>query len=259
MDWAKDDPRRTYVLHVHAAMSAVGRRREPAASYESAAVMHNIDLFKHPEKTVTLTVPRGPIGTRAGGVVVHNAELPPAQLAKKYEVRVTNPARTVADLARTLPFMEAVVAADSALRQKLAGKEEVRAVLNGCASWPGTGQAQRVIEFANPGGESVLESCARVILAERIPEATPELQYGITGPGFTYRVDLYYAAYRTIVELDGMMKYETRNDIRKQFDRDRALRDAGYKIVHVTWHELFDTPETVAGRIRKAFAAPSPW
>ena len=172
---------------------------------------------------------------------------------------IRNPARTVADLARTLPFMEAVVVADSATRQKLVGKAEVRAVLDGCASWPGTGQAQRVIEFANRGAESVLESCARVILAERIPEAIPEVQYNIPDPGLSYRVDLYYAKYRTIVELDGMMKYETRNDIRKQFDRDRALRDVGYKVVHVTWHELFDTPKTVVERIRKAFAAPSPW
>ena len=39
--------------------------------------------------------------------------------------------------------------------------------------------------------------------------------------------------------------------------RDIRLRDAGYKVVHFTWSELFGTPERVIARIRAAFAAPS--
>jgi very-short-patch-repair endonuclease len=36
-----------------------------------------------------------------------------------------------------------------------------------------------------------------------------------------------------------------------------VLRDAGYKVVHFTWRELFESPETVINRIRKALAAPT--
>ena len=39
--------------------------------------------------------------------------------------------------------------------------------------------------------------------------------------------------------------------------RDIRLRDAGYKVVHFTWSELFGTPERVIARIRAAFAAPT--
>ena len=44
-----------------------------------------------------------------------------------------------------------------------------------------------------------------------------------------------------------------------QFRRDRLLRDAGYKVVHFTWRELFESPKTVIDRIRKALAAPVPY
>ena len=35
--------------------------------------------------------------------------------------------------------------------------------------------------------------------------------------------------------------------------RDRLLQEAGFKVVHVTWQELFGDPAQVAGRIREAF------
>ncbi|MGH3164434.1 MAG: DUF559 domain-containing protein [Trebonia sp.] len=259
MEWSAGDPRRSHLLYVRAALDTIGRSRSPVASFQSAAVMHNFDLLKHPGETVTLTMAPGQrIGARAGGVIVHSAALPRAQRFVMDRIPVTNPARTVADLARTLPFAEAVVVADSALHHDVASQSEVRAVLEGCASWPGSRRAQRAIGFADGGAESVLESCGRVLLAEYFTE-TPVVQYSIEVPGLRYHVDLYYARYKTIVEFDGMVKYDEKKDIRDQFQRDRVLRDAGYKIVHVTWDEIFRTPEVAIERVRRAFAAPSPF
>ena len=56
-----------------------------------------------------------------------------------------------------------------------------------------------------------------------------------------------------------MAKYENPGRARDQIRRDRLLRDAGYKVVHFTWRELFETPEAVIGRIRKAFASATPF
>jgi very-short-patch-repair endonuclease len=56
-----------------------------------------------------------------------------------------------------------------------------------------------------------------------------------------------------------MAKYEEPGRARDQIRRDRLLRDAGYKVVHFTWRELFDTPEVVIARIGRAFAAPAPF
>lgn len=171
---------------------------------------------------------------------------------------VTSGQRTVADLARALPFMDAVVVADSALNAGLAEKSELLAVVKACKGWPGARLAHRAIEFADAGADSPLESCGRVVIHEHGIEA-PRVQVALRGDRFDYTVDLYWDKHRTVVEFDGMVKYAAGKALRDQFERDRVLRDAGYKVVHVTWKELFGDPALVIERIRRAFASGTPF
>ena len=97
-----------------------------------------------------------------------------------YSLPVTTVARTVADLARTLPFMDAVAVADSALNQEKTTKPEILQVLEKCNGWPGVRQARRALEFADDRAESPLESAARVVFAEAGLDP-PELQVTIHG------------------------------------------------------------------------------
>jgi hypothetical protein len=76
------------------------------------------------------------------------------------------------------------------LRAGLTTQEGLRTVCHECPRWPGIRQARRVVDFANPGAESVLESCARVVFHEYGLEA-PELQFTVTGADFRYSVDFY--------------------------------------------------------------------
>jgi very-short-patch-repair endonuclease len=41
--------------------------------------------------------------------------------------------------------------------------------------------------------------------------------------------------------------------------RDRLLREAGYKLVHVTWAEVLHQPQRVVDRILGAFEATTPY
>lgn len=256
MDWAGDNPRRRHVLHVYAAMDSVGRGA--VASHQSAAVMHGLDLLDNPGNVATLTFPPGSgrTGPRSRGIRCYAAALPARHVSRMYKVAVTSVERTVVDLARSLPFMAAVVVTDSALHADLVSRPGLMKVVTECAGWPGVSRAGQAIAFADPRAESVLESCGRVIIHEHGLEP-PEPQVTIRGPGYSYTVDLYFPRHKTIVEFDGMVKYETRKDLQHQFRRDTVLRDAGYKVVHVTWRELFQTPELVIERIRKAFSARS--
>lgn len=258
MEWAGDDLRRAHVLRVFAATASVGR--DAVASHQSAAVIHGLDLLQHAGDVVTLTLPPQRRWSRAksGLVVFHGAALPPGHVTRKYGAPVTSVARTVVDLARTLPFMDAVVTADSALRSDEVSKPGLLKVIGECARWPGVQQAGKAIAFADPRAESVLESCGRVVLHESGLEP-PELQVTLRGPGYSYTVDFYFARYKTIVEADGLSKYASKEDLARQFRRDRVLRDAGYRVVHFTWRELFETPDVVVERIRKAFASASPF
>ena len=238
---AEADPRFGYALQVAAVRTAGARKA--VASHHSAAQMHGLDLLgKLHEGTVTLTVSSG---ARTGpynrtGVIRHVAELPDAHVAKLFGVPVTTAARTVADIARTTSFREGVVVADSALRERLASKTEIRRVLASCARWPGISQARDVADFASASAESVLESCARVSFRDQgLPP--PELQVHIIGRTghFVARVDFLWRQYRTVAEADGLLKYDGRDDAIAELKRDRLLREAGYEVIHFTWKELF--------------------
>jgi Transcriptional regulator, AbiEi antitoxin/Protein of unknown function (DUF559) len=252
------DSRQAHALRVAAARACVGPGA--VASHQSAAILHGIDLLKSPaDDTVWLTRPRDRYrGRPPNGVRLYSARLPGQHVRTLYGLPVTTATRTVIDLARTLTFMEGVVAVDSALRLGKTTDMGLAAALRSCAGWPGADRAKRVTGFANADAGSALESCARVVFADAgLP--TPVLQAAIaTAEGaFIGRVDFCWPSYRVIAEADGMAKYDDPGRARDQIMRDIRLRDAGYKVVHFTWGELFGTPERVIARIRVAFAAPT--
>ena len=245
------------VAAVTAGQSAPGA----VASHQSAALMHGLDLLEQPPgDLVWLTRRPGTYrGRSAPGVRLHSAGLPSDHVTTLYGVAVTTAARTVVDLARSQPFMAGVVVADSALHLGKTTPRDLSRMLRCCAGWPGIGRASRVAESATELSESVLETCARVIFAEAgLPP--PRLQANVIRNGeFIGRVDFCWEQHRTIAEADGMAKYENPQRARDEIRRDRLLREAGYKVVHFTWAELFGAPDRVIARLREAFAAPTPY
>ena len=122
-----------------------------------------------------------------------------------------------------------------------------------CARRQGARRAASVIDFADGGAESPLESIARVAFADcGLPP--PELQVWLGGTSEPVgRVDFYWKQYRTIAEVDGAIKYADPQRARAQLRRDSLLREDGFEVVHFTWQQITQTPEHVAASIRKAF------
>jgi predicted transcriptional regulator of viral defense system len=221
-------------------------------SHESAAYLHSIDLLSK-QDAATLTCSRHRGSTARAGIRLHVADVPAEHVSTMARLPVTTPARTVVDLARTLSFQGGVVTADSALQLKRVTKAELSAVLATCARWPGARRAAEVIDFADGGAESPLESIARIAFADcGLPP--PELQVWLGGGVEPVgRVDFFWKQYRTIAEVDGALKYADPQRARAQLRRDSLLRDDGFEVVHFTWQQITQTPEQVAASIRKAF------
>jgi len=253
-----DDPARVHALRVAAAL--LPARALACASHQSAAILHGLDLLERPQESlVTLTRPPHVRGSRAGGndLKVHAATLSPGHVTKHYGLPVTSVARTVIDLARALPFQHGVVVADSALHARKTTHDELDLVLAACSAWPGGERARHVVAFSDHRAESVLESCARVTFDERgLPP--PELQVDIGDDQIIGRVDFYWGQYLTIAEADGMIKYADAGRAVRQLERDQLLREAGFKVVHFTWRQLFRETDRLIARIREAFARPGP-
>jgi len=230
-------------------------------SHSSAAVALGLPVWGVDLSVVHVTRPARGQGRCEAGVVHHVATLPAQHLRVVDGLRLTSPARTVLDLARTFGFEPGVVTADAALHRSLVSRQQLLELHLACGDWPGARVAGRVVEFADGLAESVGESRTRVLfLVEGLPK--PRLQVRIwRGPVLLGRVDLYVDEACTVVEFDGRMKYriEPGDDPRKAADvlwaeklREDDIRGEGHEFARVTWPDL-DRPAATAQRLRVVF------
>ncbi len=253
---AQADPAQGHALEVAAALLAL--ETDAVGSHQSAARVHGLSLLTA-GGPVSLMRPRGAGSTKTvpRDVRVRTASLPPGHVCRRHGVMITTVARSVVDLARTVPFRQGVVAADSALRSSEVGSAELRAALAYCRGWPGSKRAAEVVAFADALAESVLESLARVMCAEHgLPPPQTQVVLGDAfGP--IGRVDLYWAEYGVVGEADGMGKYGGRHVLVAEKQRQERLENAGFHVVRFTWDDVLRYPEQTVARIRAAFARAS--
>src|SRR5918998_450288 len=172
-------------------------------SHGSAAVLHRLPVWAAAIERVHATRSRSGNGRRRSLVHVHGAPLDATDICLVDGVAVTSIARTVLDLARTLPMEQAVAVGDRALREGLPVSDLAAGLLR-MERWPGVRQARRVVQFLDPRSESVGESVSRVrFQSDGLP--APEPQYTIRAADGTFiaRVDFLWKAQRTVGEFDG--------------------------------------------------------
>ena len=213
-----------------------------------------------PLDRVQVTRNRSRSGARRGSRVhVHSAPLADDEMVVVDGVVCTCLARTVVDLAREVPFEQAVVCADAALR---AGVERpaLDAALRRARGWPGVPAARRAVAFADGGSESVGESRSRVAIAlAGLP--APTVQWPVRIGGSTAYTDFGWSQQRTVGEFDGKVKYgrllkpgqDVGEIVYAEKLREDAIRDEGWQVVRWTWLDLRDFGPTAA-RIRARFA-----
>ena len=240
-----------------------GLRLPAVVSHASAAVLLGIPLWSTHLGLVHITRPRPANGGKSGSLLCHTATLPDDAIVEVSGIRITSPARTIADLARQLPFEQAVVAADGAIFRKLMTAEQLDAAVAAISGAPGGRSAIRVARFASGLSESVGESRSRVMMY-RASLPDPELQVKVHDANGTPlgRSDYGWLRGRLLGEFDGKIKYgrllkpgESAGDVvfREKL-REDALRDNGSRVVRWVWAELA-RPNEVIQRIRRAYAA----
>jgi len=234
---------------------------EPVFSHLSAAVLYRLPLWRTILGPVQVTRSPPSRGHKGPRLHTHTATLQADEVAVVDGWSVTSVARTVLDLARTLPFEQALVIADAALHRKLTTAERLAAQLERSARLPGALAAGRVVSFADGLSESVGESRSRIMIHQAGLPA-PELQVEVLDQRgrFVARGDFGYRRQRVIGEFDGRMKYtgdlsgkddNPREVLWNEKLREDAVRDANWSMVRWIWADL-DHPTEVIARLRRA-------
>ena len=258
-------PDDTTVQHALAATAVHPELADDAVfSHVTAVVLHGLPIWRIPLNRVYVTRPRRSGGRARRLVHVHTARLDPAEVVIAAGLPVTSPARTVVDLARSVPFEQAVVVADAALRQHLVTPDELTAAVVRAVRWPGAPAARRVVGFADGLSESVGESRSRVAI-QRAGLPAPVLQWDVTDRlgRVLGRTDFGWPQMCTVGEFDGMVKYgrflragQTAADaVLAEKRREDAIRATGLAVVRWSWPDLADFTET-ANTLRHRFTPP---
>jgi hypothetical protein len=249
-----DDPVARHLLVVCATLPRLGV--DTVLSHTSAAVVHGLPLWSVPFDRVHATRDRSSGARRSSVVHLHAAVLHPDEVTLVGGLLVTTVARTLIDLARMLPFEQALIPVDAALFRGLVTPDALTAAVESGAHRPNNGAARRVVAFADGRAESPGETRSRVAI-HRAGLPAPVLQRRLVGA----RVDFDWEEYATVGEFDGKVKYggylrpgqDPGDVVFAEKRREDALRDHGREVVRWVWDEL-DRFDGVAARLWRAFA-----
>jgi hypothetical protein len=98
------------------------------------------------------------------GASISRAPLAAGDIVRRCGLAATSALRTVADLSRRLPLVEAVVTADMALQKRLLHLSELKAYVATQVGRRGIARLRRVVELAEPAAESPMETRLRLLL-----------------------------------------------------------------------------------------------
>ncbi|HEX3824179.1 MAG TPA: DUF559 domain-containing protein [Mycobacteriales bacterium] len=235
----------------------ITRSMRVALSYESAAAWRGADL-PYPPSHLHVTAPRSR-GRRTdcvSGVRLHRADLAPGDLAVVRGALVTAPARTLADLARSMPLPHAVAVGDSLCRLGLLDPAGFQRWAAGLPCGPGRPAVVATATLLDPRAESVFESISRVDMAiAGLSAPLSQLDICDKAGRWIARVDFAWPEHRVVLECDGFEFHQNR----EAFERDRrrwsALTRAGWRVVVVTWRDVLGNPSYLTDLVGDLLAA----
>jgi hypothetical protein len=237
------------ILRARAAAACSGS----VISHRSAALLHGLPLLDLPPKRPDLTVPPRHTGDVADALL-HRAGLPAEDVIDVDGAEVTSVARTLIDLGRTLHVGAAVVSIDAALHRGLVDESELLRVLDRCSHWPNARRAARSVALSDALSESPLESVSRLVMMRlRLPMPRPQRWIRNEAGLLVARCDFYWDEPGVFGEADGRAKYESRDILTEEKDRQEDLECLGLVAVRWGWTDVRYRQPRLAARIRTAF------
>ncbi|MDQ4116640.1 MAG: hypothetical protein M3235_06710 [Actinomycetota bacterium] len=260
-----------HVLRARAATPHVAG--DAAFGHVTAALALRLPVWGLPLDRLHLVRERARGGGRVRrGTRVHRAPLPPGDVVEWQGLRLTSPAWTLADLARSVSAERALVTRDAALHERVRRRppseppgpgvttvDRVAGVLDRFAGRRGVPAARRVLDLADARCESPGESRSRfrMHLAGLPPPATRWVV-----PDLGFRTDFAWPERGVVGEFDGRVKcgralkpgQDVGEVLCEEKRREDRIRATGLVVVRWVWSDLTDG--TLLARLGAALRHP---
>ena len=244
--------RSTYVWSMLAAdpmqaLAAALRRLPDGSAFSglTAAWLHGIDV--KPPPPVEVTVPPGAGISMRSGITLRRCSLGRGDIVRVRGVPATSAVRTVVEVCSRLDLVEAVVIADAALHRKLVRHDELTGWASKNAGRRGMKNLRRVLDAAEPGSESPMESRLRMVLiAGGLPRPRAQVSIHDRWGRFVGRPDLYYERQRLGIEYDGAVHRDTLADDNR---RQNKLLRANVRLLRFTAADVLSNPDSIVRQV----------
>jgi very-short-patch-repair endonuclease len=213
-----------------------------------AEILRALEVTWPDPEQIHLTFPRDAKRSWPGQILHRDPQVSPVLVRG---LRMTDPVRTLVDVARSAPLPVAVCLLDARFHQTPGLRDEVNSLLAKMVGTRGIVAAHRSVRLADERSESVLESLLRLLIVmSGLP--TPTTQLSIRLGTQTYRADLGYQHARLILEADGREYHSEWQDVGRDLVRQNTLVAAGWRVLRFTWAQVLFQPDLVLHGIRTA-------
>lgn len=221
--------------------------RQPVTfSHLSAATLWGIPYLGNPPKKPEILRLSGAGGIQRQRVTVHHTSYE-FQASYIRGLRVTVPARTISDLARTQSFASALMSADHALRTGLMTRAELEVESGLVVSRPLGRRATDAMLRADGTSGSPGESLSRARF-HQLGVPPPKLQRAFSdSQGLIGYGDFFWEHANCVGEFDGRVKYgrespsgmDPADVVYAEKIREDRLRALGLRVVRWTWEDAW--------------------
>ncbi len=252
-----------FTWHQQLAAAVAWAGHAAGASHRSAVAVIGLRGFR-PE-IIEISRPRGRRHSPAGVVVHESADLDGTAIELRDGVRVTTPARTLADVGAAVPEWLVARCLEEWLADRVVTISQLRAAVDATArrGRPGPRVLRHLLD-TRILGDAVADSAAEAALARLlVAHGLPRPEHHHLAAADTGRViaelDYAYPAHRVALELDG---YGVHLRSRAAFEGDRVrqneLEIAGWRVLRFAARQLWSAPELVVSQVRRVLAATRP-
>ena len=228
-----------------AALLACGARA--VLSHHSA-----LALWGLAERPAEVDVTQPADGRPHRGVRRHRRPIAPQERTERHGLPVTTPARTLLDVASSMPAVELARLIEEAQVRRLVTRRELEDALERGRHRRGAPAMRAVLALGDEPALTRSEAEKRLrdlIRAARLPMPRANARVG------RYEVDALWPEQRLIVEIDGFAFHGTRAAFERDRRKDAELIALGYRVIRITWRRLVHEPHAVIATLAAALSA----
>jgi very-short-patch-repair endonuclease len=220
----------------------------------SAAALHS---FLRPSSGAIHVLVPGGSGRARPGLRIHRSDLVDEDDRAVVDgIPCTSIARTLLDLAATVPFLLAPACNQAEIEGKL-DHAEVDLLLKRMRGHRGARRLRLALDLREPGGDRAKSSLERRLraLCRRAGLPEPAVNDWMAIPGEEIQCDFVWHRERVVVEVDDWSTHGTKVAFENDRRRDRVLQLHGWRVVRYTRLDLEERPAHVIATLTALLVA----